>query len=229
MNRKKKPQKPRAKTTTSNIKSRPLEADLHLPHKKDKVANRVSPYYFLSWVMVAAISVGTVGGLVFNEGGVENAIRTANFKKLNRQIAENRFSAGGDNLPTASINGTGLAPGGVVPSVPLPAFRPDIISKEAANSSMIEEKVYHSVFLGQGNSPSTVLDLWYSIKNQNVELFSGHEASYYYDDVDGVYKLVVGKFDGLSLSLQFCAKLKFNEIACKYDDEYANLQTTSID
>lgn len=231
MNSKKMPQKSRQKKIGSNIKSQPREADLRLPRKKDQSSNRVSRYYFLSWVMVAALSVGMLGGLVINEGGVDNAIRTANFKKLNRQIAENRFSVGSDSLPTASINGPGVAVGSpniVIPRAKVPAFTPNI-GAGAANSSMVEEERYYSVFLGQGNSSSTILDLWYSIKNQNVDLFGSHEAGYYYDEIEGVYKLVVGKFDSLGLSLQFCAELKFNEIACKYDSEFANLQTTLID
>lgn len=223
MNSKKKIQKSRVKRMASNIKSRPLMTDLHLPDKKDKVSNRVSNYYFLSWVLAAVISIGTVGGLVISEGGFDNAIKTANFNKLNRQIAGNNFSAGGDNLPTASITNISLPVSNAAP-----AFTPNI-GKGAASSSLVEEKNYYSVFLGQGNSTSTILDLWYSIKNQNVELFTDHEAGYYYDDVNDVYNLVVGKFGGLSLSLQFCAELKFNEIACKYDNEFANLQTTSID
>ena len=196
MNRKRMPQKSKHKNIRSNIKSRPREADLGLPHKKNKTSNRVSPYYFLSWVMAAAVCMGTVGGVVINEGGVDNAIRTASFKKINRQIEENKFTVGVDNLPTASIN-VGGGVNVMTPKSIAPVFVPNI-GNGADNSILIEEKSYYSVFLGQGNSSSTILDLWYSIKNQNVDLFGSHEAGYYYDDVDGVYKLVVGKFNSLA-------------------------------
>lgn len=212
----------------TNIKTRPKPAKIDSPKNSKKLPFRVSGNYYMSWAIVAAISVAGLSAVVMREGGIDDAMRTASFNKINRQIAENKFSAGADDLPTASI------PQGINASPDQQIQQPSLEINQAAselakNSSLIESQIYYSVFLGQGGSKSAVLDLWYTIKSENSGLFSTHKAAYYYDNVDAVYNLVVGEFENLGLSLQFCAELKFNDIACKYDSKFANLQTTSID
>lgn len=230
MNSKKIPPKPKNKSLKSNIRIQPEHVDFGDAKHKDTQNLKVSRNYFLSWALVAAVSVTTLSIVVLSEGGIDDAIKTAGFKNINRQLAKNNFAKGSDNLPTASIS-----TGGVnlqnSQSFPIRTVNNNIsfVNEQAKNSRILSNQTSYSVFLGQGNNDSTVLNLWYSIKNQEPSLFAGHEASYYYDKKEVVYKLMIGDFDSLSLALQFCAKLKFNDIACKYDAKFVNLQTTLID
>lgn len=230
----------------SNIKLRPESEHFALPENASKKVNKLSWSYFFSWVLVATLSVAGLTMVVINEGGVENAIKTASFKNLNRQIARNNFAVGGDNFPTASIPTGGLNSGSlsqklrmVRPVALQPILSPksptiistplnsEIKANNGARKSTIKT-TYFSVFLGQSANKSAVINLWYEIKNKNIDLFSDHTAGYYYDAYEKSYNLVVGKFSDLSQSLKYCAELKFYDIACKYDSTFVNLQLTSI-
>lgn len=220
---------PKRVNLKSNIKLKPNTTEVRPPKSRKKLPFSVSGYYFLSWAIVASLSVASLTTIVMNEGGVNDAIKTASFNKINRQISENNFLVGTDSLPTASIpqgtDGSDIGGGNNLPSAT--NNRGVRVNSGAKASRIVENKTY-SVFLGQGGSQSGILDLWYSIKNQNTELFISQKAGYYYNDIDGVFNLVVGEFTSLGKSLQFCAELKFNDIACRYDDKFSNLQTTLI-
>lgn len=214
----------------SNIKILPAPVDFRMPQNKRGKGNKVGLIYFLSWGAVAAVSIVSLSMVVVIEGGVQNAIQTAAFNKLNRQI-ENNGLMRGDNLPTASIP-TGA--GSIVKttdSVPTDQF-----TKSANNFTPFDEPendvigaTYFSVFLGKSTSESTILDLWYATKSKSPMLFGQHAAAYYFDKETGVYNLVVGRFIDLNQTLQFCAELKFHDISCQYDEKFVNLKTVSID
>ena len=208
----------------TNIKIKPLDTKFD-KYKTDKQKVRhIGNYYYLSWGLVAAMSVIGLSALVANEGGVKKAIQTANFNKLNRQISENEFAGPTDNLPTASIPKATTSNGATKPL----DFKP-YVNREAKNSSAVIGTTYFSAYLGQSNSKSNLLDLWYSTRGKNPELFNGQDAFYYFDSQNSNYKLVVGKFTDLGQTLKFCAELKFYDISCKYDSKYTNLKTTMID
>lgn len=265
MNSKKIRQTVKNRGLESNIKMKPQNQSFNAPKSSVTKSSKMNVSYYLSWGAVAVLSIAGVSAVVLNEGGVKDAIRTAGFNKINRQIAENKFSNsnGADNIPTASIpktiTGTNRVQGTrvvVVPTsrkvattqaIPLASQpvvtiqkQPIVISTPTRSTKLPQSKelgqnnaaigtTYFSVFLGQSSGKANIISLWYSIKSQNEALFAPHQAAYYYDAKLKSYNLVVGKFTNLGQSLKYCAELKFNDIACKYDSKFANLQTTSID
>ncbi|MCJ8322307.1 MAG: hypothetical protein HRU29_10430 [Rhizobiales bacterium] len=215
---------PKTADLNSNIKSHPANVEYKMPKNKRTKHNKVGMMYFLSWGAMAVFSIASLSVIVLNEGGVNNAMQTAAFNKLNRQITENRF-LGGDSLPTASITLGGRS--NSVNSVTVPNKNKFIPFGEEATATVIGS-TYFAVYLGQSDSKAKILDLWYQTKSKNSMLFGLHEAAYHYDKASGKYNLVVGKFVDLNQTIQFCAELKFNDIACQYDEKYVNMQTTSI-
>ncbi len=218
----------------SNIKIAPLTEEFKSHTKKPYKPVYISRFYFLSWAILAGISVLTLSGIVINQGGVENTLKMAKFNKINRQIDESRFNLTVDNLPTASIiplaqnRQTSVISPVTIAATPIEGFGFNI-SDDAKNSSKVISTTYFSAFLGRSDNKSNVLDLWYAIKQKTPELFEQQQAAYYFDEPNNNYNLIVGKFNDLTQTLQFCAELKFHDIYCKYDAKFTNLKITMID
>lgn len=224
MNLKTEQLEPKLTDLDSNIKSHPSNVEYKMPQSKRAKHNKIGLMYFLSWGALAVFSITSLSVIVLNEGGINEAIQTAAFNKLNRQINENRF-LGGDSLPTASITLGGKT--SAANSVDV-AERDKFIPFGEDDSSSLIGSTYFAVYLGQSDSKAKILDLWYQTKSKNSMLFGLHEAAYHYDKDSGKYNLVVGKFVDLNQSIQFCAELKFNDISCQYDEKYVNMQPISI-
>lgn len=215
----------------SNIKILPIDVNFKSATKKHKTTSqRIGYLYFLSWGALALVSVTSLTLVIANEGGISNAVKTASFNKINRQIANNRFGTG-DSIVTASIPNKNSKDNVEQTSSikKTPTIVEDVnFDNLPENSSTIIGTTYFSAYLGQSPDKGALIDLWYTTKNGHADLFAEHRASFYYDKVTDNYKLVVGKFTDLGETLKFCALLKFNNIACQYDVKFVNLNTMMI-